>query len=36
MTLMQKLEKYSPDAGFAIVLLTADDMGTKKNEKRFS
>jgi len=31
MTIIQKLEHYSPKADFAIVLMTADDIGKEKN-----
>ena len=34
LTIFEKLEKYS-DADAAICLLTCDDMGKEKNEKRF-
>ena len=32
-TIIQKLEKYAAQVGFAIVLMTADDVGAKKEEK---
>ena len=32
-TIIQKLEKYAAQVGFAIVLMTADDVGAKKGEE---
>jgi len=32
MTIIQKLEYYSPQTGFVIVLMTGDDVGREKNE----
>ena len=32
MTIIQKLEYYSPKVGFAIVLMTADNIGKEKSD----